>query len=167
MTYTNTIKVLEEFAEYIIKNYREDLKQNRPGKSYNAIATGDLYNNISTEVQYNNKRFEVSIELEEYWQYVEDGRRGNSKKPPYNAILNWVKRKPVIPYPKNGKLPTEEQLAFIIQRSIAKKGIPATNYMQNSIDDALRLFEVRIKEALILDFKEVMIGEITVRLNKK
>ena len=39
--------------------------------------------------------------------------------------------------------------------------------MQNNIDDALRLFEVRIKEALISDFKEIIISEINVKFNKK
>ena len=36
---------------------------------------------------------------------------------------------------KNGKLPTENQLAFLIARKIARKGIPATHSLSKTVNN--------------------------------
>lgn len=167
-TYPNTNRVLNEFAEYIIEHYRADLKSNRPGKTYNAIATGNLYNKVEQNVKLNGTVFTVSIDLMDYWQYVEDGRRAGARKPPYRAILKWISDKGITPYPdKRGKIPTEKTLAFIIQNSIAKKGIRPTNYLRYNIDDAIKIFKEKIEMALVQDFRTIIVSKIEVIFNKK
>jgi hypothetical protein len=166
--YPNTYKELENFAEYIIKNYREDLSKNRPGKSYNAIASKNLYNNIETNIDFRGSSFNVSIDLEEYWQYVEDGRRAGGRKPPFKAIYDWITVKRIVGYPmKNGKIPTQTQLAHIIRNAIAKNGIQPTNYLRMEFDDAVKIFKDRITDALVQDFQGMMIKKLEITFMRK
>lgn len=92
-------------------------------------ATHQLSNSIKGIVKQNGKWVEVSLNLEDYYEYVEYGRR-KGKYPPINAIKRWISVKPVIPYTKNGITPTTNQLAFLISRSIAKKGIKPKPFIE-------------------------------------
>ena len=83
----------------------------------------------------NGKYVVISIQLEDYWQYVENGRKAG-KYPPINAIKNWISVKPVLPRPlKSGKLPTANQLAFLIARKISKVGIKPKPFLKPTITD--------------------------------
>ena len=97
-------------------------------------ATGNLINSIRGYVEYKGTILSVVIDVADYWRYVEYGRKPG-KFPPIDKIRQWTKVKPVLPRPgKNGKLPTENQLAFLIARKIAKKGIPATHSLSKTVN---------------------------------
>lgn len=98
-------------------------------------ASGTLSNSIKGIVKQNGKYVVISIQLEDYWQYVENGRKAG-KYPPINAIKNWISVKPVLPRPlKSGKLPTANQLAFLIARKISKVGIKPKPFLKPTITD--------------------------------
>lgn len=104
-------------------------------KANDSYASGDLVNSIRGVVKQNGKYILISIQLEDYWQYVENGRRAG-KYPPINAIKNWISVKPVLPRPlKSGKLPTANQLAFLIARKISKVGIKPKPFLKPTITD--------------------------------
>lgn len=86
-------------------------------------ATGTLANSIKDIVKFDGKYLTVSIQLEDYWQYLENGRKAG-KFPPVEKIKEWIKVKPVIPYTKGKRLPSENQLAFLIGRKISKGTSP-------------------------------------------
>lgn len=102
------------------------------------------------------------MEMAEYWKYVENGRK-SGKFPPISAIREWVKVKPVMPRPYNGKLPTENQLAFLIARSIANKGIRPRPIFKDSIDDLMQYLENGLEDAFTKDVEAEM-DKITVLL---
>lgn len=104
-------------------------------KANDSYASGDLVNSIRGVVKQNGKYLVISIQLEDYWQYVENGRKAG-KYPPINAIKNWISVKPVLPRPlKSGKLPTANQLAFLIARKISKVGIKPKPFLKPTITD--------------------------------
>ena len=98
-------------------------------------ASGTLSNSIRGIVKQNGKYIVISIQLEDYYQFVENGRKAG-KYPPINAIKNWISVKPVLPRPlKSGKLPTQNQLAFLIARKISKVGIKPKPFLKPTITD--------------------------------
>lgn len=108
----NTIKEITNLFAAALKDKLEENGSN---------ATHQLSNSIKDIVKFDGKYLTVSIQLEDYYKYVENGRR-SGKFPPIDEIKKWISVKPVIPRGKSGKIPTENQLAFLIGRKISKKG---------------------------------------------
>lgn len=149
---TEVQQVLEDFAKDIRDRYRDVLEQN------DNIASRKLIDSIKTQVVVGDNAYEVTMTLEDYWKYVEDGVKGLSnpsspfKNPGWKAfphILNWVEVKPVIPRPgDNGKIPTPKQLAFLITRSIVTEGTHAYHPLEKTKDDILPWWREQISQAL-------------------
>ena len=97
-------------------------------------ASGVLSKSINGKVKFDGKYITVSIQLEDYYKYVEYGTKPHF--PPIDAIKQWIKVKPVLPRPlENGKLPTENQLAYLIGRKISKVGTKANPFLAPTIRD--------------------------------
>ena len=156
MEFTNVVQFLNDFGKELADKYKRNLVND------DAIDTSKLLNSIKYIFNNNNTSFEISMEMAEYWKYVESGRK-SGKFPPISAIREWVKVKPVIPRPYNGKLPTENQLAFLISRSIAKNGIRPKPIFNDSLDDVMRDFENGLEDAFTKDVENEM-DKITVLL---
>ena len=118
---------------------------------------GKLLDSIRYIYTVNGKTFEISLNLAYYWRYVEYGRRPG-KFPPPDKILEWIRIKPILPRPMaNGKLPTEKQLAYLIGRKIAEKGIEAGKQLQDTIDEINNKYLVRIYNAIDKDVENIAI----------
>lgn len=119
---------LKSIVDTFINSYKSTLENK--GKR----ATGNLMNSIKGKVKISGKYIIVSLNLEDYWKYVEYGRKPG-KFPPVNKIREWIRVKPILPQPSSGRLPTVNQLAFLIGRSIARNGIKPTNALKQTIND--------------------------------
>lgn len=139
---TNLYQVLNQYATEAIELYRRKLSDG------NKNASGALYNNITYEIIEDTNRIDVVLTLEDYWKYVEDGRKPG-KFPPLNKIEEWIEIKPIEPYPlSNGKLPTPKLLAFLIGRKIATEGIEPTHYLVESIEELNNKYEDLLSKAI-------------------
>ena len=156
MEFTNVIQFLNDFGKELADKNKRNLVND------DAVASGKLLNSIRYIFNKNNTSFEISMEMAEYWKYVENGRK-SGKFPPISAIKEWVNVKRVIPRPYNGKLPTENQLAFLIARSISKKGIRPKPIFNETLDDAMNNFENGLEDAFTKDVENEM-DKITVLL---
>lgn len=97
-------------------------------------ASGELSKSIKGIVKKDGKWVIISIRLNEYWKYVENGTKPHF--PPIDAIKKWITIKPVLPRPlKNGKLPTTNQLAYLIGRKIAQKGTLPKPFFNPTLND--------------------------------
>ena len=97
-------------------------------------ASGKLSNSIKGIVKMNGKYLTVSLSMEDYWKYIEYGTRPHF--PPVDKIKEWIRVKPILPRPlSNGKLPTNDQLAFLIGRKISKVGTKPQPFLQKSITE--------------------------------
>ena len=116
-------------------------------------ATGNLAGSVSFNMDFKGVEYQVSLNLLSYWKYVEYGRRPG-KMPPIQAILDWIKVKPVIPREINGHLPTERQLAFLIARSIGENGTEGRHVLERANTKIQDQMIESIKQAFLEDFGE-------------
>lgn len=89
-----------------------------------------------------------------YAMPVNYGRRPGQKAPPYKSLLEWVGLRFGVSDPKQ-----QQRLAFLIARSIGKRGTKA--YRDNS-PPGVRMFErgLDVAEPLIVQSFERMLGDI-------
>lgn len=141
--FTHLQQALGQYAQAIADQYKTNLENS--GRR----ATGQLISSVNTRVLVNGQIFEIELQLEDYYKYVEEGR-GSGGFPPVNKILEWIKAKPILPYPDmNGKLPTENQLAYLIGRKIANEGFEGTHDLENTMEEVD--YESIIEEAIAED----------------
>lgn len=140
--------VMEEMAIAIRNEYQDNLIRN------DRIASGDLLNNIEYEVTRGDFTYTIYVKMKDYWYYVENGRKAGKWPPIDNIltidnILRWITVKPVLPRPNaKGKLPTPQQLAFLIARKIGEEGTEGTHDLRKATDTIWDTFEDRLYEAI-------------------
>lgn len=149
--WTRLEKVLTDFANYFIMQAKDNLGKN------GSYASGTLADTMEPVIEINDYHYSVKIRLQDYWEYVEKGRKKGGKRPPIVSIMNWVLIKPIRPQvgdARNGydrkKPPTVKQLAFAIATSIKKNGIPARPFFKPAKEAALSYY----KEAIALAIAE-------------
>ena len=134
--------VMEEMAIAIRNEYQDNLIRN------DRIASGDLLNNIEYEITRGDFTYTIYVKMKDYWYFVENGRKAG-KWPPIQNILDWITVKPVLPRPNaKGKLPTPQQLAFLIARKIGEEGTEGTQDLRKATDTIWDNFEDRLYEAI-------------------
>lgn len=118
---------IQQLLQQFIQAVREDLAQQ------NINASSKLSKSLKSVVKQKGKWIEISISLEDYWKYIEYGTRPHF--PPIQAIRKWIDVKPILPRPMKGKLPTKDQLAFLIARKISKVGTRPKPFLNKTISD--------------------------------
>ena len=95
---------------------------------------GELYN-FKWTTEWKDNLFEVYFDLPSYFPFAENGRRPG-KFPPPDAILKWVQFKRLVPRPgRDGKVPSTNQLVYLISRKIATKGTEGKHLFEKTLDD--------------------------------
>lgn len=153
MEFNRVQKVLTDFVELMRDGYKERLA------SEGINASGSLSNSVTANVEMDGTVFEVSLTLNEYWKYIEGGRpptQNNGNGELRRNILQWIKVKPVLPKPFNGKLPTEEQLAYLISRKIHREGYEGKEPLKKTFEE----LEIMLKEDLEIAFAEDIAEDI-------
>lgn len=118
---------IQQLLQQFIQAVRDDLKQQ------NINASSKLSQSLKSVVKQKGKWIEISISLEDYWKYIEYGTRPHF--PPIQAIRKWIDVKPILPRPMKGKLPTRDQLAFLIARKISIVGTRPKPFLNKTISD--------------------------------
>ena len=130
MKFSRTESLLNSFAQTIVNRYKDKISE---------YASGKLYKTIDYTITSKSDSYLVTINLEAYWVFLERGRRAGAKMPPVSAIEKWIKVRKILPRPvtlKSGKqrVPTVQQLAYVIARSIARNGCSARPFMRETIE---------------------------------
>lgn len=139
--FKNLKQYLNTLGNQLVDNYRNNLSAN------GVNATGKLGNTLKFKVTKDSTSYYVDLYLEDYWKYVENGRAAG-KFPPITSIRDWIRVKPIIPNVYNGKLPTIDDLTYLIRRKIGTRGIPGKHILRDSLEE---LNIDRIEEALTKD----------------
>lgn len=138
---------LGQLAEDVKAGYVDQLAK------HDRHASGNLMSTVRAEVEVNGTRYAAVLYLQDYWKYVEEGTEPHW--PPRQAILDWIKIKPVIPRPDDrGRIPTPEQLAFLISRKISREGTEGSHDLQTAEDAVIPMWEERLLDALQRDTLE-------------
>lgn len=152
LTFNNLQQVLDDFTKDVAETYKSLLL--RDGKN----ATGELISSIKPMTpELVDGTFECSLSLAPHWKYVENGRRPG-KFPPIDNILEWVKAKPQLARPNrlDRKELAPKQLAFLVARKIATKGIQPGNQLEEAIDIVYARWKDRIDAAIAADIETVI-----------
>jgi len=159
--------MFDEIADLLVENVRYYLKQGWQSQGYGGspnkmgigpkIATSKLYNNITPRIEYDDDGFPESLNIimEEYWYFVDEGRKPG-RFPPVSQIRQWILDKPVNFQPINGNIPTLEQRAYLIGRSIAEKGTAGTNFTELATERTLTMAIDKFGEAYAEQIEEFL-----------
>jgi hypothetical protein len=116
------------------------------------IAAGTLYNSISFEI---DTKGQVIFLADETADYVQGGRKPNSKFPPPPAIAQWAKVKGIPQFrDKKGRYISNDSRTFLLSRAIAKKGIRPFPFYDDAIDQAILQLVQSQEDALVLGIEE-------------
>jgi len=98
--------------------------------------------------EYNGNLFELYFNLPDYYIFAENGRKPGGFPPP-DAILKWIQFKRLVPRPgRDGKIPSTNQLAYLISRKIALHGTEGKHLLQQTIDETYDNLVDRLVEAI-------------------
>lgn len=142
-------QALKDYADAIRDQYKDNLERD------NRRATGQLISSINTKIVIDGNEYEIQLQLEDYWYYIDEGRKPTTATTPsiptlQECILDWIRVKQILPHPdKNGKLPTEEQLSYMIANKIHREGYEGTHDLEDALYEVD--YETVIEDALDQD----------------
>ena len=147
-------ETLNRFADFFIQEARNNLQENGSNASYN------LFNSFEKYIEIGEDYFSVKVSMEDYWPYVEKGR-GAGRFPPVDKIREWIQVKPIQAIPDvNGRIPSVEQLTFLIGRKIAEEGTEAKPFFEPAKQEAIKKFELEIELAIDEDIDTYVIEQV-------
>lgn len=137
---------MEETTE--IKNICEQIAAVYRDKMSNAgyDKNGELMR-FTWVTEYKGNLFNLSFVLPDYFPFAENGRKPG-KFPPPDAILKWIQTKQLVPRTMNGKIPSTNQIVYLISRKIALKGTEGKHLLQQTIDETYDNLVDRLVEAI-------------------
>lgn len=141
--------VLNEMGKEIVDVYRYKLQEN------DVNATHTLSQSLNYQIKSKDRVFDLYIDLQDYWYYVEYGRKAGVF-PNINSIREWIKVKPVIPYKTNGKIPSLNQLTYLIGRSIKENGIKGKHLLYTTVDSVWDAYEDKLSMAIEKDIEKII-----------
>lgn len=143
-------KTLEKAGELIVAEMKSTLRQNRSN------ATGALSDSISYTVKDTADGLKLQIGMLEYGGAVDGGRSSSKSGGPKQSwrqkIVTWMRAKGITPQPGV----TMETAAFLITRSINKKGYKPKPFIDKSVDKVLN----DILDTLEDDMVEIVEGAL-------
>ena len=122
------------------------------------IATGTLYNSVKFSITPKGK---VTFHYAEEGKWVERGRRKGAKMPPQDSIAKWAKVKGLPQFrDKKGRYISDKSRAFLIARSISKKGIKPFPWYSSAVKQATQQLKPKrsIKDAIKKGLRAILKG---------
>jgi hypothetical protein len=106
------------------------------------VASGKLLRSLNYYVIEVLGNFMIQVISGSYLEYVDRGRKPG-KQPPQSAIKKWIDIRGISP----DKGMTKDGLAFVIARSIGRKGIQPTGVIKKSMANVMKSKEILSKAA--------------------
>ena len=170
LKYDSLENYLKSYGKYIVRQARGIL--NKRGKN----VTGKLSKSLKYKVIKDKEGYEIQFLASKYAAFVnkgvsgtegrrtyidKDGKRKTSpfkfkKQPPSNVIERWTVAKGIKGRDRKGRFITRKSLAFLIARSIKRKGIPAASFYTQPLSYSFNKF----KKDMIQHFKTDILNEI-------
>ena len=166
-------KVLDDFGAEVVRQSKLNIGATKTvkGKKRKIDNTGTLRKSLDYQVKVMPNSFSFFIEMEEYGEWVDVGRKPG-KGIPQKELMSWIKSKPI----RLRDLETGEflkttksrmnSLAFLINRKIKEKGIAATNFLSDPFEKAFKDLPEDVIEAFGLDVEHFLKTSLS-ELNEK
>ena len=171
--------LMNEFGQEVVEKAMLNLGVYRTvnGKKRRAVASDTLRKSLAFryDSKYQRIDFFAKGKAADYAYYVEEGRKPG-RRPPTNAILEWMKIKKISPRNENGsfkKFATPkarenamEAIAYNISMSIGRRGIKPLFYYRDAVNETLVDFNDRfmavLKREVAIAIEENLVGKIKI-----
>ena len=98
------------------------------------VASGKLKNSIKVQVNESQEQTTIQVMAEDYFQWVQSGRKPGAKGVPIESIEQWIRDRKLKGRDKKGKFIKNRNFAFAIQKNIKKFGIRPSNFLDVAVD---------------------------------
>lgn len=129
---TDLTNIVREIANDIKRLVQEVMSSNLMVNSKtnsNTIIDSNIFRQVKAD---GSDDFIFNFYLNDYVQYIENGRRPNGKFPPVEPIVRWARSRGI---------PTDNSTIFLIRRSIAKEGIRPRPFIEQVFEDMDKIWE--------------------------
>jgi len=124
------LRIIQNWGNELIKQLQNNLLKNKSN------ASSSLSQSIEPELKAQQKGYNLSIMMEDYWFYVEEGRRAG-KTPPIKNIYDWIENKREIQSKFISKstdtIAATKSLAYVIARKIGREGTRAKPFVSPAL----------------------------------
>lgn len=113
------LRIVQNWGNELIKQLQNNLLKNKTN------ASSGLSQSIEPRITQPPGGYNLSIIMEDYWFYVENGRKAG-KMPPVQNIFEWIRNKRTIQVESISKsadrIAATRSLAYVIARKIGREG---------------------------------------------
>lgn len=150
-------EIMQRFGAAVVERAMLNLGVYRTvnGKKRRAVASDTLRNSLAFYYNGNSSKIEFFAKgkAANYANVVEFGRRKGAKMPPIDAIVEWMRIKPIRVRDDKGKIIKQTPsvvrgAAYNIALGISRKGIPPLFYWRDAVNDMIVEFEPEFVAAL-------------------
>jgi hypothetical protein len=181
----NLNDVILLFAEEVVKSARRHIGGRRIGKNKNyGVATGELKRSLNYKIRVRGNEirevtFGSKVKHAPFLHWGVNGTQKNQKspffnfrkQPPSSVFIPWIKAKGIRLRDEKGKFKKQTEsnmnsLAFLIARSVKRKGIVGLRFYEKAFTAVSKRFDKKLGEAVAEDIKDkfkLKLGNITVK----
>jgi hypothetical protein len=185
--FKNTQAYIHNYSEHLVKLLKIEIGRNRTRKyssgTYNSPidTTGKLRESIEAIQKMQKDSFSSQIMMNDYGVVVDQGRAIGAE-PPYQDIVDWVKRKRIRIRDTKGRFVTADEyrlakLTNNIRRKIGREGTQPTGFIQDAIDQSIEKLNklgAAVGEDVMLNLNDILVKagyikkgeEYTIQSNK-
>jgi len=123
------LRIVQNWGNELIAQMQNRLRINKTN------ATSSLSQSIEPQIKGTQSGYRLTVLMEDYWQYVEDGRRAG-KMPPIKNIYEWIQNKRPMQQKiaqSPDRIAATKSLAYVIARKIGQKGTKAQPFVTPSL----------------------------------
>lgn len=123
------LRIVQNWGNELIAQMQNRLRINKTN------ATSSLSQSIEPQIKGTQRGYRLTVLMEDYWQYVEEGRKPG-KMPPIKNIYEWIRYKRPIQdkiQQSPDKIAATKSLAYVIARKIGQKGTKAQPFVTPSL----------------------------------
>lgn len=136
-----------EWAQQVVNLAKANLIRGRK------IAAGTLYNSVSYTID--PRTLEIDFYYDDSGNFVESGRRPNSRFPPPGVIAKWAKEKGIPQFrDKKGRYISNDARTFLLSRAIAIKGIRPFPFFTDAIEESVSKLYSQLEDNLAKDIED-------------
>jgi len=117
---------------------------------------------VSASVEWLYKDNIFILIANDYFRYIDSGRRPKARKVPVEALIKWIKKKGITPRGNQ----SVNSLAFAIQNSIYKVGIKARKFIDPVIGLTIETLSEELAVSLSVQIADSIAEEMTFTLGK-
>lgn len=145
-------------VEEVLNRYGQDLVQAMKDALHakDAYASGQLESMMDYDVEPTADGYTLYLVAPDYLKWLDQGTRPHWA--PIEPLQRWVWAKGIVPEERNGKLPTVEQLPYMVQHGIAVNGTEGIHQVNAVADMVFDRWEKELQEAMLDDLGYLLKG---------